>query len=262
MITHDNELRVLEEFRELSTKYIDRIGNFLKCEYIHNSLTGVLNRNKWKNSFGKSDPPPDFYNDKHKLMMEMMFVEDNSYKNKKGKLVNKTKERENIILKTIFGSNYKNERDDLNVTVVTSSGLPSLEDHNFNRYFDNFKRVFDKHVKKLGDYNKNHPGYKSIFFIFDGSTAYVEHLDGLPLEPKPGQLLAGRPHIFTRDRRFVNIIKNSGVDYVIWYAPWKAILKPGGGVYDFPRCAIYDVKNIKEKDLFDYDPKFVISSEK
>ena len=56
--------------------------------------------------------------------------------------------------------------------MAVSSGLSTKEDHDYQKYIDNFQRVFEKHNLKVPKYKENHPGYKTIFFIYDESSAY------------------------------------------------------------------------------------------
>lgn len=94
MQTFNNESMILDAFREVKTKEILPLGDFLKCKWIHCALTGVLNRKEWIDSSGKNDPPPDFYDNKHKLMMDVMRIDDHAYIDEKGRIQNKTLQHE------------------------------------------------------------------------------------------------------------------------------------------------------------------------
>ncbi len=262
MQTFNNESMILNTFRELQTKEILPLGNFLECKKIHCSLTGVLNRKEWINCSGKSDPPPDFYNNKHKLMMEVMRIDDHAFVDTKGKIQNKTLQREGKIFKEI----NQPDRNDIKLFITANTQLPTNEDHNFERYYKNFERVFKEHEKKIDLYKENHPGFKTIFFIFDESSAYLEALNDehVDKEIKQGSLIQGNPHVFCLDKKFVEIIKESKVDYVLWYAPWKLlryIKNDGLEMVNLPKCAIYDVKNLTDKKLIEYNHDLMITSE-
>ena len=260
MQTFNDESMILDVFRDVSIKDIALFGNFLKCKRIHHSLTGIFNRKKWIDSSGKSDPPPDFYNNHHKLMMDVMRIDDHAYVDEKGKVQNKTLQHEGELYKKYF--NYP-DRKDLKLFMVADTGLPSDEDHNFDRYYKNFERVFKEHEKKIDLYRSNHPGFKTIFFIFDESTAYAEaiNLDDVKRKRVKGCITAAKPHFFCSDKKFVNLIKESIVDYVVWYAPWKMLQIDNGNVFPLPKCAIYDVKNLADKDLIEYNHSMMFSSE-
>lgn len=259
MQTLNDESMILDMFREVKSKEIVPLGNFLECKKIHLSLTGVLNRKEWINSSGKSDPPPDFYDSKHKLMMDVMRIDDHAYIDSRGRIQNKTLQREGLILKEI----NQPERDDIKLFIVGDTKLPTNEDHNFDRYYKNFERVFKEHESKIDLYKSNHPGYKTIFFICDESTAYVEVLNSEDVckEKHQGDLTLAKPHIFCLDRKFIKIIKESKVDYVIWYAPWKLLQSIEKGIFPLPKGAIIDVKNLTDKKLIDYNHGMMISSE-
>ena len=59
----------------------------------------------------------------------------------------------------------------------------------------------------------------------------------------------------------IKLIKESRVDYVVWYAPWKMLQIDGCNVFPLPKCAIYDVKNINDQILVDYDNDRMVSFE-
>ena len=263
MQTFNNESMILDMFKEVSTWDIKLVGNFFKCERIHSLLTGMFNRKNWINSSGKSDPPPDFYNNKHKIMMDVMRIDDHAYVDSKGKIQNKTLQHEGEIFKMI----NQPDRDDIKLFIVADTKLPTNEDHNFERYYKNFERVFREHESKLSLYQSNHPGFKTIFFIFDESTAYVEvtNPNNVNKERHEGDLTpACKPHLFCLDNKFINIFKESNIDYIIWYAPWKMIRYMRHNrvkIYPLPKCAIYDIKGIKNKKFIDYDHETMISSE-
>lgn len=58
--------------------------------------------------------------------------------------------------------------------------------------------------------------------IFDESSPYFENFD-LKYEKftKVGQCKKGLPHFWWMDNNFLNCVKNSGIDYLIWITPYK-----------------------------------------
>ena len=262
MLTFDNEEMILDCFKDVETKDIALFGNFLKCKYVHYAITGYLNKKKWINSSGKNEPPPDFYNPKLKLMMEVMRIDDHAYIDKKGRVQNKTLQHEGKLFRKI----NQPDRPDIKVFIVGDTKLPTKEDHNFERYYKNFVRVFKDHESKLELYKKNHPGYKTIFFICDESSAYMEAptKELINVELHKGDISFGRPHLCCIDKKFVDIIKESTVDYVIWYTPWKLFRYVKNNkvkIFPLPKCAIYDVKNVGKKHLLEYNHDCMISVE-
>ena len=263
MKMYDDEDQILSTFRLVTFLNLNVVmfGNWFKCKRILNSLKCIFTKGNWINSSAKSDPPPDFYNNKQKLMMDMMIVEDNSFKNKKGKLVNTTKQREKELLKEYIGDSL-NDRDDIQVFMAVSSGKPTNEDHNFDRYLKNFKRVVENHNDKIPEYQKNHPNFKTILFVFDQSCAYIEVENKKDLHVnKIGYAQKGKPHCCFIDKNFVDIIKQLNADYLIWFAPYKLLYKTNNKKVRIPKCAIYDIKNIKEKHLHNYNIEMMKSGE-
>lgn len=134
----------------------------------------------WSDSSGKSDPPPDFYNDKLKLMMDVMRIDDHAFESKNGKIVNPTNQRESVIQKQIRKSGLLDSFPNVkNVIVTAVTDLPTDEDHNYKFYYSNFERVLMKHNNQIDLYGKNHPGYKTIFLVLDESSAYFE-MESMP----------------------------------------------------------------------------------
>lgn len=186
-------------------------------ESIHNEEQWKL----WKNSSGKSDPPPDFYCDKLKLMMDVMRVDDHAYKNKKGKLVNPTNAKESSMQNELRQSGildrFPNVKD---IICNAMTDLPTAQDHNYKFYNNNFIRTVEEHKRKIELYKQNHPGFKSIFFILDESSAYFE------AEQRRDEIIyqapiKGYPHLWLLDQAFTNVFMGSEIDYVIWFAPYK-----------------------------------------
>lgn len=264
MQTFNDESMILDVFRDVKSKEILPLGNFLKCKWVHYVLTGLMHRKEWVNSSGKNDPPPDFYNNKHKLMMDVMRIDDYAYIDAKGKVQNKTLQHEGELIKKI----NQPDRDDIKLFVVGDTKLPTNEDHNFERYYKNFERVFKEHEKKLYLYKSNHHGFKTIFFIFDESCAYIEasSMDDKNKERHEGDITPNcKPHLFCLDKKFVKIIKESKVDYVFWYAPWKLLqhmINNKVKVFPLPKCAIFDVKNLTDKKIIEYNHDLMISAER
>lgn len=130
----------------------------------------------WKNwiySGGKSDLPPDFYSDNCKLMMDVMRVDDHTHK-VKGKFINETNAKESKIQNELKSSGLKDNFPNANFIVNAITDLPTEKDHRYLWYKEMFTRVLSEYNKKVELYNKNHPGYKIIFFVFDESSQYFQ----------------------------------------------------------------------------------------
>ena len=79
----DKEIDFIEDFRMIPSEEIAVIGNKKEIDKIINIAKTVDN---WIDSSGKDQPTPDFYNEKDKIMMEVMRVDDHGDK-KHGKII-------------------------------------------------------------------------------------------------------------------------------------------------------------------------------
>jgi hypothetical protein len=87
---------------------------------------------KWIDSSSKSAPPPDFYNEKNKIMMDVMRIDDHAYENEKGKIINPTLQKENKIYKELMSSKFINNINfNGNIFITAITELPSELDHNY-----------------------------------------------------------------------------------------------------------------------------------
>ena len=72
--------------------------------------------------------------------------------------------------------------------------------------------------------------------------------------------LIGKLHFYWLDKKFVDVIENSKVDYFIWYKPY-GYFETREGVNDvLPKVIIYDLKDMKV-DKVEYKASKMISSE-
>lgn len=212
----------------------------------------------WKNSSGKSDPPPDFYCDDFKLMMDVMRVDDHAHKNKKGKIVNPTNARESQLQRELRDKGiYDTFPNVENIIVLADTGLPTEQDHNYDFYRKNFIRILGEHKRKIELYKKNHSGFKVVFFVVDESSAYVESVDK-PLKMEVGMPMFGRPHFWFFDKSFLQVFIGSEIDYLIWFAPFKQEHLYYG--FEFPEVVVFDTK-LPINDCQDYDIAKMISCE-
>ena len=96
---YDNETNIIESFQN-SLEY----GDVLCISNNEKELISILesfepgNWESWTNSSAKNAPPPDFYNDELKIMMEVMRADDHGFISPKGKTVNPTRQRESEIM--------------------------------------------------------------------------------------------------------------------------------------------------------------------
>ena len=251
MSLYDNENKIIETFQEEREKNICIIPETKELCEIFNCIHNKKNWKLWKNASGKGDPPPDFYSENLKIMMDVMRIDDHGYENSRGKIINPTLKKENEIYNEIMNSEFiKNIKFKGDIIVNAVTDLPSNEDHNYDFYLKNFKRIINKHIESIPLYKENHPGFKLIFFVFDESSGYLEKEDYTNIK-KVGQAVRGRIHDWFLDESFVNILKESEVDYLIWYSPYKHYI--GLNEELLPKACVYDVKKIDNNILIKYD---------
>lgn len=220
----DKEDKIIEYLKYIDKQEIAIFPKSKNSEYIINSILNDESWKKWCNSSGKSDLPPDYYNNEQKVMMDIMRIDDHAFINEKGKVINPTNKKESELLKELSSKNsmLQDAAIDGRLIVIADSGLRGYEDHNYDFYVNNFNRVVNKHIEKIPLYRNNHPGFKTIFMIFDESSPYFENFD-LNYEKftKVGQCKRGFPHFWWIDNNFLNCVKNSSIDYLIWITPYK-----------------------------------------
>ncbi len=246
----DKEIDFIEDFRMLKSEEIFIVGNEDEIEKIIN----IVNNSKdWIDSSGKNQLPPDFYNGKEKVMMEVMRVDDHGYR-KHRKTINPTYRRENEIRKELEEKGFDKLFPNAKLIVSANTGLPTKEDHNYEYYYKNFQRTIQKHCDNIKNYRNNHKDYKLIFLVYDESSAYID------AESTNEISVYGRLHSYFLDKRFVECFQNEDIDYLVWMTPYKRYqyapekLQP-------PRATVYDIKNIN-CELIEYDEKRMVSSEK
>lgn len=260
---YDNEMHIIEDLR--------LHGNFGVCLYPYNKDTveiadKVLKEdfeNNWTNSSGKSEPPPDFYSDNLKLMMEVMRLDDHAYVDKSGKIINLTVALESKLTKEVFDMKwYKKRSNKPDIIVNASTWLPSHEDHNYKRYYQNFQRVVKHHISKIPTYKKNHPGYKVIFLVFDESSLYgiTENNKEARKNYKCGDILNIQIHSHVLDKRFIEVLANSDVDYLVWFTPYKHADFYGEEI-NIPSVTIIKIDELNKDEFIDYPESLVISTE-
>lgn len=81
----DDEENILEWFRNTFEQQVLFPIENDECIELYLSLSDEQKLPDWINSSGKGDPPPDFYNSKINMMMDVMRVDDHGHIVGKGK---------------------------------------------------------------------------------------------------------------------------------------------------------------------------------
>jgi len=251
MNRYDKEVNIINDFHDLKTKEIMLQTEDKKTISI---LESIYLKRKWKNwvdSSAKNEPPPDFYNTKEKLMMDVMRIDDHSYVNENGKIINPHNQRESNLLNELISKNssIKAAAEKGHVFIVPRTNLPTDEDHNYRFYVDSFNRVIKKHISKIKKYKDNHPDFDMIFFIADESSPYI-----IPYGKKKvrfvGEGVRAELHYFWLDKNMMSCLKDSNVDYVIWMAPYKHF--ESEEKVELPQAIIINLKTFNYDELIDY----------
>lgn len=258
-----NVISHLQELLEVCEVLCIPIDHF-ETDFILDSLLKE-NWKDWTDSSSKNAPPPDYYNSKLNLMLEVMRIDDHA-REVNGKIYNPTNIKESKLQKELLQLMKENRIPKCNQVIVNAiSDLPTLEDHNYDFYLKNFKRVIDHHSTKIPQYKANHPGYKTIFLVFDESSEYVQVRSKSIARQgaKQGQPFhVAKKHIHYVDKAFLNCFLNTDIDYLIWFAPNKCQFDENGIAYsDMPIITIYDVKNIHNIDFEEYNIEYMMSVE-
>lgn len=260
---YDNEIEIIEFFQRVQISEILLLPeNDKEVEDICLSVHDEDRWRKWIDSSGEGDPPPDFYCEELKLMMDVMRVDDHGHIGKNGKsIVNPTLQRETEVMRELKEKGILDMFPGVPVHLLVDTGLPTDEDHNYEFYRDNFIRTVKSHIGKIKTYQTNHPGYKTIFFIFDESSFYFE----AATDKKPkrrGEVTAGIPHLWFLDKTFTDVLEGSAIDYVIWFTPYKHCDAFDVSGETFPIYRITAIKNKGSKySSYEYNAKQMISSE-
>lgn len=205
----------------------------------------IANQNNWKywiDSSGHDAPPPDFYSDEFRIMMDVMRVDDHERKNSKGKVFSPHKQHERKIYQELEEKGILTQFPKANVIINGWTGLPTYEDHNYTFYRKSFTRILQKHIKHIPNYKQNHPGYKVIFYIFDESTAYFQSYSEVnrQYQHTPNEVWFGNPHLYYADPAFLNTFIDQGIDYLIWFTPYKRIISNCDEA-NIPQICIFDL---------------------
>lgn len=257
----DNEKSIIKHFQSEDLESVCLLTENEESMKVFESIYNQENWKQWIESVGTSDPPPDFFSDTYMYMMDVMRVDDHSYKNKKGKVVNPTNIRIRELEKEVIRSGILDNCPNAELIINAYTDLPTDADHNYKYYTKNFTRVVESHKKSINLYKKNHPNYKVIFFIMDESSAYfkADSIENIEKERRIGGTTLGRPHFHFWDKNFICAFENSEIDYLIWYTPFK-LINTLEGKLDLPKVCVFDLKEPVKRSI-EYDVNYMISAE-
>jgi len=257
----DSEEEVMNLFRDFSSDPVIIPSNSVRALEVYNKIKFEEKWTKWTNNSSKSDPPPDYYSQRYKLMMEVMRIDDHGHFDENGRFINPVNQKESKLQKELHRKYPQIAMGNSKVMINAVSDLSGNEDHNFGYYLESFKHALSKHIAKIPLYRKNHPDKKLIFFIFDESSAYVLVNDR---ELCKRGSVAGEPYSamdynYWQDKRFLDVFIDADIDFLIWYAPYKMIISESE-VY-LPNTCVFDLKKCDPQMGIDYPIDYIMSSE-
>lgn len=257
----DNEKNILDWFRNTFEQQVLLPVENKECIELYFSLSDEKKYVNWINSSGKSDPPPDFYNPKIKMMMDVMRVDDHGRIVGNGKYINPVNQKESKIQRELRESGFLDMFPNVQQVFVNAvADLSETEDHNYKFYLENFRRTLEKHIRRIPLYRTNHPGYKVVFFVFDESCGYVvaDSQEVIQRGVRKGEMFYGYPYLCFMDKRFVEVFVGTDIDYVIWFSPFKHF---ESDMPELPTVCIYDVKKMDLLECEEYPEELIISTE-
>lgn len=251
MITLDDEKTILDIYRQIPSNKIQFNGRYFNCMRIKTLTKSIIFSKSWINSSSKDSKPPDFHNNLHHIMLEIMRVDD-CLNEINGKHILNSFAITNKNVSKQLGKDYKKR---LNGVLCYIPNTNNSDEFNFKGYINNFKRTIEKHSSKITKYKENYPKCKiTVFLICDESNNYIQvsNKEDLKRENEHNLIIDNfLPHICYLDNKFIDIIKDCKADYVIWVGYYKSLFVNGKEIKQ-PRACIYDVNHLKEKG-FDYN---------
>lgn len=139
---------------------------------------------------------------------------------------------------------------ELNV-FTTPSNKDSQTTDTYQNYLNGFKRVVSKHLQKIPEYRKEHPGFKLGFAIMDYTLPYYsceseEAVEDFEMHKQAVATL----HKWANDRAFTGKLLNEDLDFVIWYTPFKVLIEDGKN--QLP--SLFFINPRSNIELIDYNP--------
>ena len=75
---------------------------------------------------------------------------------------------------------------------------------------------------------------------------------------KEGEAFFCKPYLHFADKRFVKAMIGSGIDYLIWFSPFKHF---ESDMPELPTVCVYDVSQINLAEFEEYPQNLIMSTE-
>lgn len=222
----DNENRILELFRKVPTEKVCILFNDEESQFVYESL--VFRKDNWIDNSAKSSPPPDYLNPTERIMLEIMRVNDTDSDMNRG---------ESRLQQELLNSGIL----ELFPNVQTITCIPDVHSQSYEKYCKSFVKTVENHNSKIEKYKANHPEInRVVFMICDESEAYYEVQERTEIK------LKARVHFWFYDNAFMQVLKNTNVDTVIWFSPYKVLERDG---INFPDVVVINPRLIDVSKL-------------
>ena len=246
MNRYDDEENIIRLLQSISFRDIRWVNPTRGSIKFFLSLYHERKYKNWINNSGKDAPPPDFYSRKYEYMLEVMRMDDfvpgsNSPNALESRFVKK--------IDNMLRENGLPPSKESNMQLFIIPDMSKASKNGYSIYVENFKRIINKHINKIVNYRKNHPGFKLGFLLFDEAPAYLRVTDKTA-KPKVGDPVKGYPHILFMDKKLVESFLYADIDFVIWMTPFKNL--PNNP--RFPQIYVFDMKHKEnwKKRLIEY----------
>lgn len=247
----DDEARIIEYLQMAELPKVHFLNFTLPLVRFFISLHSSKHFCNWVNSSSKSAVPPDFYSDKYKVMLEVMRFDDYEVgSNSPNALESQFYKR---IERQFTEHGKRLEKDQYKFLLMPD--YSKVSENNLALYYENFRRVVEKHARKTGEYREAHPGYELGFLLCDESPAYIEAVEKQEKIPPEGVPIKGRYYEAPKDKRFIDVLLETDVDFIIWMTPYKEM--PGNPKQFLIETYLLDVNKAKRKPVkhvnYDYE---------
>ncbi len=233
----DNENRILELFREVPTEKVCILFSDEESQSVYESL--AFNKENWIDNSAKSAPPPDYLNPTESIMLEIMRVNDTDSDMNRGE----TRMQQELANSGIL---------ELFPNVQNISCVPNVHSQSYDKYRKSFVKTVENHSSKIYKYKTNHPEIdRVVFMICDESEAYYE------VQERTEKGFKARIHIWFGDNNFMKALKNTSVDAIIWFTPYKALERDG---INFPDVVVINPRLIDENTLEHFDGELMVDA--
>lgn len=220
----DNEENIIKDVHRIPRKQITLLTN---SKFEKSLICAMKELPKWTANNGHANEPPDYFSIDHRLMFDVMRVNDSEtvITTKRGKKVynNPTLKRERNLLQEIRDVFPNVSEDNIFINAVPDGDYDKI--HNYQNYYNHAQRVFSSHIARIPRCRELHPGYKMGFLVMDETESYLQHSNiidaAAPYDSNRVYQVLATPHVPFIDKRFMECLFKSDLDFVIWFMPYK-----------------------------------------